>query len=170
MFVCLIEILFKSPLVLKALTNHVDSTQIGRNLLTLFYNQTESELREYVIAQVKRGLQQRGAVNSPVIMWHSLLQMCKIEYINELAFTQKSECERCLLCYTFHVKNHNINVNLFDKTDEVDLAHLLCDYENPDIPIHLRDKFIENSFCKHVFSDNTNWDNLAATMHISFER
>lgn len=170
MFVCLIEVLFKSPLLLKALANQVDSTQIGKNLLSLFYNQNDSELREFLIAQLKRGLQQSGAVNLPTIIWHSLLQMCGIECINGLAYTQISKCERCSLRYTFHVENHKINVNLFDKTDEVDLAQLLREYENPNVPVHLKDKFIENSFCKHVFSDNTIWEYLAATMHISFER
>lgn len=171
MIQCLIEILLSSPLVLKELSEQKDCASIGRNLLLLFKNRKEPALSAYLMKKINRELQKSVDLNSPIItLWQSLLQKCGVENINQLSYTKMTKCDRCTLRNTFQMDYHHIKVNLFDKTDEVNLARLLFEYEDSGVPDTLQQQLIKISNCEHVLHNDIFWKSFGSSMHFSFER
>lgn len=157
--------------MLKQLSEQKECASIGLNLLMLFKNRKEPALSAYLMRNIIGELQQSVDLNSSItVLWQSVLQMCGVENINRFSYTKMTKCDRCTLHNTFQIDHHDIKVNLFDKTDEVNLARFLFEYEELGVPDTLQQHFMKISNCEHVLQNTIFWKSFGASMHFSFER
>lgn len=153
-------------MILKAISELIGAAPIANDILALFHNQSNAELRAHVIGQVQSALD----ASSATAMWPNLLKMLRVENVNKFLYEKLTKCDRCSVSNVFRMEYGDIQLTLSEKIDEVNMARMMLDYEEKGVPDNLHEYFMLGANCSHTFLDDIKWTSCGTSMYFAFAR